>query len=74
MNNKLEAIEFFGKEISLSINSQLVFPGTLSAANKILPDLMECFGTYISKSASVGICAEDDNIVSILVGRKDYYL
>lgn len=72
-DNKLEAIEFFGNEISLSINSQVVFPGALSAARKILPDLEECYGSYVSKSASIGICIENDAVVSILAGCKNYY-
>ena len=71
--DKLEAIEFFGNDINLSINSQLVFPGKLSTAKEIMPDLEEHFGTYISRTCSVGICVEDDIIISILVGRKEYY-
>ena len=71
--NQLEAIELFSRNISLFINSQLVFPGKLSDAQKILPDLEECFGSYISKVASIGICAEEGNILSILIGCKDYY-
>ena len=72
-DDKLEAIEIFGNEISLSINSQTIFPGTLSAARKILPDIEGNYGSFESKSASVGISAEEDMIVSILVGGKGYY-
>ena len=72
-DDKLEAIEFFGKDICISINSKPVYPGKLSAAKEVLPDIEECFGSYISKKCSVGICTEDDTIVSILVGRKNYY-
>jgi len=71
--DQLEAIELFGSNISLSINSQPVYPGTLSSARKILPDLEDCYGSYISKEASIGISAEEGSIVSILVGRKNYY-
>lgn len=69
----MEAIEFFGGDINLSINSRSVFPGKLSLAKEILPDLEERFGSYISRMYSVGICAEEDMIVSILAGCKDYY-
>lgn len=72
-NKALEAIEFFGEGISLSINSQMLFPGTLSAARKILPDIEERFGVYISKSTSVGICVEGNTIISVLTGCEDYY-
>ena len=71
--NKLEAVEFFGKDICLSINSQTIFPGTLSIARKIMPDIEECYGTFVSKASSVGISVEGDSIVSILVGCKNYY-
>ena len=71
--DKLEAIEIFGTGISLSIDSQPVYPGTLSAARKILPDIEENHGSFVSQRASVGIYVEDDSIVSILVGRKEYY-
>ena len=72
-DDKLEAIEVFGSSISVCIDDQIVYPGTLSAAIKVLSDLVECYGSFISKAASVGISAEDDNIVSLLVGCKDYY-
>ena len=70
---KMEAIEFFGKDIRLTVNSQPLFPGTVSAAKELLPDLEECYGSYISRAYSVGIGAEDDQINSVLVGCKDYY-
>lgn len=73
-DDKLNAIEFFGGDISLSIDSQILFPGTLSEAKKVLPDLEECYGSYISRSASIGIGVEGDTIVSVLVGCKGYYL
>ena len=73
VNDKMEAIEFFDTTINLFINSQQVFPGTVSTIKKILPDLEECFGSYISREASIGINTEYGDIVSILVGCKDYY-
>ena len=73
VNDQLEAIEFFGKDICLYINSRQVFPGTLNTIRKTLPDLEEYFDSYISKAASIGICTEGQTIDSILVGCKDYY-
>lgn len=72
-DNKLEAVELFGKNVGMSINAQLVFPGTLGDAKKILPDLVEYFGSYVSKSWSIGISVEGENIVSVLAGCKNYY-
>ena len=72
-DDNLEAIELFEGSIALSINSHPVFPGTISAALKIIPDLVKNDGVYISESASIGICTEDDTIVSILIGRRNYY-
>lgn len=72
-DNKLKAIEFFGSEISLSINSHTIFPGNLSTARVLLTDLQDSNGSYISKSASIGIYAEEDSIISILIGCKNYY-
>lgn len=69
--DKLAAIELFGDEISLSIDSRTLYPGTLSEAKKVFPDLEECYGSYLSRSASIGIGAEEDAIVSILAGCKD---
>lgn len=72
-DDKLNALEFFGDGISLKIGSQTLFPGTLSDAKKVLPDLKESYGSYISRSTSIGIGVEGDTIVSVLVGCKDYY-
>lgn len=66
-------MEFFGGDVTVSINSQQVFPGTLSTVQEILPDLQDCFGSYISKAASVGVTAEDGKIKSLLAGCKNYY-
>ena len=71
--DKLEAIELFDSEKKLSINSQQIFPGTLKEARKILPDLVGDNNSYSSKECSVGICTEEEGIISVLVGHKDYY-
>ena len=72
-DDKLEAIEFFGRNIKLLINTRQVFPGTLSTIKEILPDLEECCGSYISKADSIGVGIEEENIDSLLVGCKNYY-
>ncbi len=69
----LEAVELCGKDISLNINSQLIYPGTLNNARKFFPDFEECHGSFISRAGSVGISVEGDEIISILAGCKDYY-
>ena len=71
--DKLVAVEFFGKDIYLAIDKQVIFPGKLNVAYEILPDLVNSFGSYISEKYSVGICIEGDTIVSVLVGCKNYY-
>ena len=73
-DDKLEAVEFIRRDFSISINSQRICPGTLNEAKRILPDLEESFGSFISKAGSIGICIEDDIIISLLAGSKDYYL
>ena len=72
-DDKLEAVELFGNNTSLSIDSIPVFPGKLSDARRILPDLKECYGSFVSKTNSVGIGADGDTIVSILAGCRNYY-
>ena len=72
-DDKLEAIEFIGDNISISMNSHLIYPGTLNEARNLLPDLDEYFGFYISKAGSIGLCVEEDRVTSVLAGCKDYY-
>ncbi len=72
-DDRFEAIELFDKKINLSVNSRLIYPGTLDEIRTVLPDLEGEYGSYISKGKSVGIYVEDGEIVSVLVGRKDYY-
>ena len=72
-DDRLEAIEFFGNNINLCINSHTVFPGSLKVARNVLPDLEDLYGSFISKSSSIGISTDEDIIISILAGCKDYY-
>lgn len=72
-NDTLEAIEFFGDSIELTVDSSIIFPGTLASVRKALPDLEGKYGFYESKRYSIGVYEEDNEIISILIGRKGYY-
>lgn len=73
-DDKLEAIEFFGKNKTIiNINSRQIYPGTLINARETLPDLKECYGSYISKDSAIGFDIDENEIDSILIGCKDYY-
>ena len=71
--DRMEAIEFFNGNINLYIKLQRLLPGTLNEARSLFPDLTGSDEFYTSKASSVAICLEADKIVSVLVGRKDYY-
>ncbi|MCM1277316.1 MAG: hypothetical protein NC299_18485 [Lachnospiraceae bacterium] len=71
-NNCFEAVEIFEAEVK--INNTVIFPGTLAEANKLIADLKSNDPDYwISKEQSVGLCAPDGEIESILFGIKKYY-
>ena len=73
--NEVEAIEFFEGNI-LTLNGKTLFPGRVSTARKIIPDLIDDGDGYISTSMSIGITVSADDpeeIESVLVGCKDYY-
>lgn len=71
-DDECEAIELF-KEVQVIIDGRLVFPTTLHEAKKILGELMEEDGNYISEKASVGIYAPGGSMESILFGAAGYY-
>lgn len=71
-NDECEAIELFN-EVQVMIGDKLVFPTTLDEAKKILGELTEEVGSYISKKNSVGIYAPDGSMESILFGAEGYY-
>ena len=73
-DDKLQAIELFGTELVVSINSQQVFPGTIDAIKNLLPDLKEEYGDYTSYDNSIGLTVEEGSIVSILAGCKNYFV
>ncbi len=71
-DDECEAIELF-KGVQVMIDDRLVFPTGLDEAKKILGDLMEDNGSYISEKNSVGIYAPDGSMESILFGVAGYY-
>lgn len=76
INNQFCAIEFFG-DLKLSVGGKTVFPGTISKAKKVIPDLEYDGYGYTSTSQSVGITVNPDNenqIDGILFGCLSYYL
>lgn len=72
LNNECEAIEIFD-EIQISINDNIIFPGDIDNAKKVINDFEEDFGSYISKTNSIGIYAPTGKIESILLGNENYY-
>lgn len=71
-DDKCEAIEIF-KEAEVTVNGKVIFPGTISDAQKFIKDLEEEKGSYISKSQSIGIYAPEGEIECILFGNRGYY-
>lgn len=71
-DDECEAIEVF-QEVQVMINDILVFPTTLDEAKKILGELTQDNGSYISEKDSVGIYAPSGNMESILFGVAGYY-
>lgn len=72
LDDKCEAVEVFG-ECEVSVNGQLLFPLDISLVKKLIEDLEEDFGSYISKKLSVGIYAPEGEPESILFGEAGYY-
>ena len=74
-NDEMEAIELFEGN-RLSLDRKTLFPGSIRNAKKLIPDLKENGGSYISASMSFGITVSPDDpdlIESVLVGCKGYY-
>ena len=70
----LEAIEFFSG-VEVVIAGKTVFPGTVANAQKVMGDLKDKSGSFVSEKYSVGLYAPNDegNIEAILVARDAYY-
>ena len=72
-NDKCNAVELFAGNELIYKNKNL-FTLASSDLKKFFPDVIEEYGSYISKKYSVGISFEDGKVDSILVGCKDYYM
>lgn len=71
-NNCFEAIEIFEAEVF--INDVKVFPGNLLQVQKIITTLNSEDNEYWSDiEKSVGLCAPDGEVESILFGKEGYY-
>lgn len=67
-----EAVEFF-VDAEVSINGQVVFPGSADLIIGMFSDFVQDSSGYISNDHSIGIYAPDGNMESILFGCKGYY-
>ncbi len=71
-NDKCEAIEVFG-DVTVSIADKVIFPSDIKTIEKMISDIAEEDGSYISKQLSIGIYAPNGKMESILFGAKGYY-
>lgn len=73
--NRFNAVEVFG-DYKLVIKGKTIFPGTITKAKKLFPDIEYDGYGYTSISQSVGITVDpddEDRIDGILFGCADYY-
>lgn len=70
--NRVEAVEFF-KGVKIAVNGSVIMPASITEVMKVLPDLTEDCGMYVSLKNSIGITAPEGIVESVLVGAKDYY-
>ena len=71
-NNMCNAVEVFNDVIVL-IEGKTIFPNEIEEALKIIPDLIDENGTYVSVEKSVGICMLEGKMECILLGAYGYY-
>lgn len=72
-NNKMEAIEFF-ENVDIYVGDSQIFPAKAEDVKSIFEDATIDENELISVKYSIGGTIENNMIVSILVGCKDYYL
>ena len=72
ISNKCNAIEFFD-DVKLIYDSKNIFELTVNELKEIFPDMIEEYGSYISKKYSIGIYVEENKIESVLIGCEGYY-
>ena len=71
-DDKCEAVEVF-RECEVWVNGKLIFPIDIPSVKKLVADLEEDTGSYISKNFSIGIYAPAGEPESILFGEAGYY-
>lgn len=71
-DDRCEAVEVFD-ECEVYVNGKLLFPLDISSVKKLIDDLEEDTGSYISKKLSIGIYAPEGTPESILFGEAGYY-
>ncbi len=70
--DRCEAIEIFN-ESEVYINDKLIFPTDFNAALDAVEDFEQDDDGLISYANSIGIYAPDEEMESILIGKKGYY-
>ena len=68
--NRVEAVEFF-EGVEIAVNGSVIMPASITEVMKVLPDLTEDCGMYVSMKNSIGITAPEGMVESVLVGAKD---
>ncbi|MCI6186363.1 MAG: hypothetical protein MR739_04200 [Spirochaetia bacterium] len=70
--NLLSAVEVFnGEEVLL--DGKDLFKLSLNELKQLFPDAEVDTCGFISRKSSIGVFAQDNQIETILIGRKDYY-
>ncbi len=71
-NNKCEAVEIFD-DVEVTVNGEIIFPVKIEEAEKIESSFVRDEEGLISIEKSIGIYAPDENMESVLFGKKGYY-
>ena len=71
-NNKCEAVEFFGG-VELSIDEIKIFPSTVEILIKTVEGFEQDNYGYLNTQKSIGITNNENQIESILIGKRNYY-
>ena len=71
-NDKCEAVEIFD-DVEVTVNGEKIFPVKIEEAQKIESSLVRDEEGLISIEKSIGIYAPDENMESVLFGKKGYY-
>ncbi len=71
-SSNFEAIETFG-DIPVFVGDIDLFSMKITDLPRLADDFVEEYGSYISKSKSMGITFENGNVESALFGSPNYY-